>query len=122
MKNKLLATAAALGAVDGVGTYVASKKGEKREAGSDRNSRAGDDKPKRALQLASVASMIDQFTIPNIKILQELGYSVDVVADFTNPGTITAERCEDLKKRLTDMGVRYFDIAIPRETSLLRYV
>lgn len=69
---------------------------------------------KKALQLASVASMIDQFNIPNIQILQSLGYSVDVVADFTNPGTITAERCENLKKRLADMDVRIFDIPIPR--------
>lgn len=69
---------------------------------------------KKALQLASVASMIDQFNIPNIQILQSLGYSVDVVADFTNPGTITKERAEDLKTRLHDMGVRVFDIAIPR--------
>lgn len=69
---------------------------------------------KKALQLASVASMIDQFNIPNIQILQSLGYTVDVVADFTNPGTITKERAEDLKKRLAEMNVRVFDIAIPR--------
>lgn len=69
---------------------------------------------KKALQLASVASMIDQFTIPNIKILQSLGYQVDVVADFTNPGTITSERALDLKNRLKEMHVRVFDIAIPR--------
>ncbi|MDO5325876.1 MAG: glycosyltransferase [Clostridia bacterium] len=69
---------------------------------------------KKALQLASVASMIDQFNIPNIKILQSLGYKVDVVADFTHPGTITKERAEDLKNRLADMNVRVFDIAIPR--------
>ena len=69
---------------------------------------------KRALQLASVASMIDQFNIPNIEILQSLGYKVDVVADFTNPGTITKERSEDLKKRLNDINVGVFDIAIPR--------
>ncbi len=69
---------------------------------------------KKALQLASVASMIDQFNIPNIEILQSLGYQVDVVADFTHPGTITAERSENLKKRLSDMNVRVFDIAIPR--------
>jgi len=69
---------------------------------------------KRALQLASVASMIDYFNIPNIMILQSLGYQVDVVADFTNPGTITMERCENLKKRLVNMNVRIFDIAIPR--------
>lgn len=69
---------------------------------------------KKALQLASVASMIDQFNISNIEILQSLGYQVDVVADFTNPGTITTERCKNLKKRLSDMNVRFFDIAIPR--------
>ena len=69
---------------------------------------------KRALQLASVASMIDQFNIPNIEILQSLGYKVDVVADFTNPGTITKDRAEDLKKRLNDMGVKVYDVAIPR--------
>lgn len=69
---------------------------------------------KRALQLASVASMIDQFNIPNIKILQTLGYKVDVAADFTDPGTITAERAENLKKRLAEMEVRVFDIPIPR--------
>ena len=69
---------------------------------------------KKALQLASVASMIDQFNIPNIKILLDLGYKVDVVADFTNPGTITNERAEGLKHRLNEMGVRAIDIAIPR--------
>ena len=69
---------------------------------------------KKALQLASVASMIDQFNIPNIELLQSLGYSVDVAADFTTPGTITAERAENLKTRLNSMGVRVFDIAIPR--------
>ena len=69
---------------------------------------------KKALQLASVASMIDQFNIPNIRILQSLGYKVDVVADFTNPGTITLDRSKELKKRLESMGVVVFDIAIPR--------
>lgn len=69
---------------------------------------------KKALQLASVASMIDQFTIPNIKILQSLGYQVDVVADFTNPGTITNERALDLRNRLKEIHVNVFDIAIPR--------
>lgn len=74
---------------------------------------------KRALQLASVASMIDQFNIPNIQILQSLGYKVDVVADFTNPGTITVERVENLKNRLSGMNVRFFDIPIPRSLNLV---
>lgn len=73
---------------------------------------------KKALMLASVASMIDQFNMPNIQTLQSLGYQVDVVADFTNPGSITQERAEDLKSRLRDMNVRVFDIVIPRTLNL----
>lgn len=69
---------------------------------------------KKALQLASVASMIDQFNMSNIAILQSLGYRVDVAADFTNPGTITKVRAEELKKILDSMDVRVFDIPIPR--------
>lgn len=69
---------------------------------------------KKALMLASVASMIDQFNMPNIELLLSLGYEVDVVADFYNPGNITLERAEKLKTRLNDMGVRVIHIAIPR--------
>ena len=70
---------------------------------------------KKALMLASVASMIDQFNIPNIQLLQSLGYIVDVVADFSNnPGTITKERAELLQRRLRDMDVKVIDIPIPR--------
>lgn len=73
---------------------------------------------KKALQLASVASMIDQFNMPNIKLLQALGYKVDVVADFTNPGNISIERSSELRKCLEDAGVRVVDIAIPRSLNL----
>lgn len=69
---------------------------------------------KKALQLASVASMIDQFNIPNIELMQSLGYHVDVVADFINPGTISDERSQELIKRLESMGVRVINIAVPR--------
>jgi len=41
------------------------------------------EKPK-ALMLASVASMIDQFNMDNISILLDLGYEVHVVADFVD--------------------------------------
>ncbi len=69
---------------------------------------------KKALMLASVASMIDQFNIPNIKLLQSLGYHVDVVADFTNPGNISSERAKELSKKLEEMGISVIDIPIPR--------
>lgn len=73
---------------------------------------------KKALQLASVASMIDQFNMPNIELLQSLGYHVDVIADYTNPGNISNERSEELKKRLQRMGAEPMDIPIPRSMNL----
>ena len=69
---------------------------------------------KKALMLASVASMIDQFNMPNIELLQSLGYHVDGVADYTNPGNISNERSEELQKRLREMGAEPIDIPIPR--------
>ena len=72
---------------------------------------------KRALVAASVASMIDQFNMPNIRLLMELGYEVDVAANFTFSGSITKERAEELKARLTDMGVGVIDVPIPRKIS-----
>lgn len=112
-KNKFVTAVGAIGIV-GLAVCLARKKHKNSVEHKDQH-RGG----KRALQLASVASMIDQFTIPNIEILQSIGYQVDVVADFTNPGTITAERCEDLKERLKTMGVRYLDIPIPRSLNLI---
>ena len=69
---------------------------------------------KKALQLANVASMIDQFNRSNIDILLSLGYAVDVVADFSNPGLISKDKAERLKKHLTELNVRVIDIAVPR--------
>lgn len=69
---------------------------------------------KKALILASVASMIDQFNMENIKLLQELGYQVEVAANFENGNTISNSRIEELKKRLVAMDVKYHHIPIPR--------
>ena len=80
-----------------------------------------DDKPK-ALMLASVASMIDQFNMNNISILLDLGYEVHVVADFVDGGTITKERIENLKIRLSDMGVAVFHVAIPRKITAINQI
>lgn len=69
---------------------------------------------KKALIIASVASMIEQFNINNIKLLQELGYKVDVATNFENSGNITKKRAEELKKELDEMGVDYFQINFDR--------
>lgn len=47
---------------------------------------------KKALMLASVASMIDQFNMDNIKLLQNMGYEVDVVTNFEYGSTTSQER------------------------------
>ena len=69
---------------------------------------------KKALQLANVASMIGQFNMSNIQILQSLGYEVDVVADFTNPVLMSKDKVENLKKRLKEQNVRVIDVVVPR--------
>lgn len=69
---------------------------------------------KKALVLASVASMIDQFNMQNIRLLLDAGYQVDVIANFENGNTITDERIADLKRRLADLSVEVHHVPIPR--------
>lgn len=53
---------------------------------------------KRVLMLASVASMIDQFNMPNIVLLQKLGYEVDVACNFIEGNTCSDARVAELKQ------------------------
>lgn len=69
---------------------------------------------KRALVLASVASMIDQFNIPNIKLMKELGYEVDVAANFLQGSTCSEEKIVKMKEVLASMNVRCFQIDFSR--------
>lgn len=69
---------------------------------------------KKALMLASVASMIEQFNMPNIKILQELGYEVHVACNFEFGNTSSVESIEKLKDELKNSGVKAIHIPIPR--------
>ncbi|MCQ2171301.1 MAG: glycosyltransferase family 4 protein [Bacteroidales bacterium] len=69
---------------------------------------------KRALVLASVASMIDQFNMPNIRLLKELGYEVDVACNFVKGSTCSDEKVAALKKTLTEMGVQCYQIDFAR--------
>lgn len=69
---------------------------------------------KKALIIASVPSMIEQFNMNNIKILQELGYKVDVATNFQNSGTISKERTEELKKELASINVKCYNVLFSR--------
>lgn len=64
--------------------------------------------------LASVASMIDKFNMNNINILRDMGYSVDVAANFDFGSITSQERVDEFKQELIDDGIRVFNIQIPR--------
>lgn len=69
---------------------------------------------KRALVLASVASMIDQFNMPNIRLMKEMGYEVDVATNFLKGSTCNDEKIVALKQTLQEMNVRCFQIDFSR--------
>ncbi|HFD3584759.1 TPA: glycosyltransferase family 4 protein [Enterococcus faecium] len=69
---------------------------------------------KRALIVASVASMIDQFNMENIKLLLSLGYKVEVAANFENPGNMSIQKKELLTAKLKQMKVDVHQIDFSR--------
>lgn len=72
---------------------------------------------KRALMYASVASMIQQFNMENIRLLLELGYEVDVACNMEQGSTITSEKIEAMKQELKEMGVNVVHVPIPRKVT-----
>lgn len=69
---------------------------------------------KRALVLASVASMIDQFNMPNIHLMIQLGYKVDVACNFIEGSTCSDEKIVQLRHSLATMGVDCIQIDFAR--------
>lgn len=72
---------------------------------------------KKALMMASVASMIDLFNKDNIKILRDLGYKVDVAANFQEGSITSQERVNDFRNELKDLNIDSYDIPVPRDIS-----
>ena len=70
---------------------------------------------KKAVMIASVASMIDQFNRDNLKILKELGYDVFVMANFVNGNTTSNERVELFRQELIEDGIEVIHVPIPRK-------
>lgn len=69
---------------------------------------------RKVLILAHVASMVGLFNIPNIELLQEMGYEVHVACNFNKGNVFNNEQSKQLKKRLTTMNVKYFQIDFDR--------
>ena len=84
---------------------------------SDKEDHIGMNKKPKALMLASVASMIDQFNMQNIQILLDLGYEVDVACNCKEGNTISDERIENMIQRLAEKGVSVIHVPIPRKIS-----
>lgn len=72
-----------------------------------------ENKPK-VMQLASVASMIDLFNKENITILEGIGFSVDVSANFQEGSITSIQRVSEFRRELEEKGIRVFDVPIPR--------
>ena len=67
-----------------------------------------------ALIITSVASMVQQFLLHNIFLLQKMGYEVQVACNFENGNTCSLERVEELKQTLTQCGVVFHQIDFER--------
>ncbi|KAI4448537.1 putative glycosyltransferase EpsD [Eubacterium plexicaudatum ASF492] len=75
---------------------------------------------KRVLILASVASMIDQFNIPNIQLLLEMGYDVHVACNFEEGNTCSRQQVYRLRKVLLKMHVPGHQWDCPRSAKAVR--
>lgn len=69
----------------------------------------------KVLMLASVASMIDQFNMPNIHLMQQMGYEVHVVCNFIEGNTCDEARIHKLQQTLHQMHVVQHQWDCPRD-------
>jgi len=91
---------------------------QKTASGRNRSALSSDpwkySRTEKVLMVASVASMIDQFNLPNIELLQQMGYEVHVACNFKKGNTCSAERVCKLQKKLQDMQVIWHQWDCPR--------
>lgn len=73
-----------------------------------------DGRPVRVLMLASVASMIDQFNMPNIRLLQGMGCEVHVACNFQKGNTCSVVHIAKFMRRLEQTGVYLHQWDCPR--------
>lgn len=70
---------------------------------------------KKALIITSVASMIDQFLMPNIRLLQNMNYEVHVACNFKEGSTCSNERIIKLKNKLDEWKIRHYQVDFSRD-------
>lgn len=69
---------------------------------------------KKALVLASVASVIQQFNLNNIKLLQDLGYEVEVACNMKSGNNCSDEKIIEMQKLFDENNIKYYHIDFPR--------
>ncbi|MBK5253015.1 MAG: glycosyltransferase family 4 protein [Peptostreptococcaceae bacterium] len=69
---------------------------------------------KKVLIVSSVASMIEQFNMPNINLLIKLGYKIHVACNFEEGNTCSDDQIYKLKKSLEELDVEYYQIDFKR--------
>lgn len=74
-------------------------------------------KNKKALMIASMASMLDNFNRSNIKILSELGYEITLAANFEREDSNSKEKVAEFKREMEEKGYRIVQIDFSRKLS-----
>lgn len=75
---------------------------------------------KKAFITATVASMIDLFNMDNIQILKELGYQVDIAANFKEGNVTDVNRLREFKSKMQKQGIEVYHIPVPRSIFCLK--
>lgn len=74
----------------------------------------------KALITATVPSMIGQFNMNNIKILQKLGYEVEIACNFHDYSVWSEERINRFKNELKELNIKTFNISFSRSPKDIR--
>lgn len=72
---------------------------------------------KKALVATSVASMVDQFLLPSVFLLKDLGYEVHILCNFNDGNTCSDEQIKKLQATLNDNGIKYFQVDFARNVA-----
>lgn len=68
----------------------------------------------KALVMASIAPMVSSFNRDNIRLLQEMGLEVHVLANFADDSEKPTGRNQQFREELEANGITVFDVAIDR--------
>lgn len=71
-------------------------------------------KTDKMLMVCSTASMVDQFNMNNIRLLQDMGCRVDVACNFNSGNTCSNDRILHFKEELDNLNIKYYQIGFER--------